>query len=125
MPALQTSWNLQFKIANNIATDYDSGVQQGVLPDFTQATEEDIIIASGTTNEQLPTPIGNLCAIYLLSDQAITVSLVPQGATLSQVVPLTLYPNMPTLLSAQFIQAVYVSNPTGIQANLSYIAAGK
>lgn len=125
MPLLQTSWNLEFKIANQQASDYDSGIQQGMLQDFTQATEQDIIVASGVVNEQLPTPIGNLCVIYMLCDQAVQITLVPQGSTLATTPPLTLYPNIPTMLSVQLISAIYVSNATGVQANLSYIAAGK
>lgn len=125
MPLLQTSWNLEFKITNQQASDYDSGIQQGMLQDFTQATEQDIIVASGAVNEQLPTPIGNLCVIYMLCDQPITIALVPLGSVLANVQPLTLYPNIPTMLSVQLIQAIYVSNPTLNQANLSYIAAGK
>jgi hypothetical protein len=125
MAALQTSWNLNLKITNNIATDYDSGVQQGVLGDFTQATEEDVIVPNGASNMALPTPITNLCVIYMMCDQAITVALVPEGSLLSQTQPLTLYPNMPSILSVQSVVSIYVSNSTGQQANLSFIAAGK
>ena len=125
MPALQTSWNLQFKITNNIATDYDSGIQLGMIPDFSQSTQQDLVLQTGTVNLALPTPIQNLCVIYVLCDQPVTLSLVPQGSNLAAVQPITLYPNIPGILPLQFIQEVYVTNQTGQIANFSFMAAGK
>jgi hypothetical protein len=125
MAALLTSWNLEFKITNNIATDYDSGMQQGILGDFTQATQEDIVVATGVVNKLLPSSIENLCVMYILCDQAVQISLVPQGSTLGQVQPITLYPRVPTMLAVQYVKEVYVTNQTGQQANLTFISAGK
>ena len=122
---LLVQWKLNFNITDNSLTNFKSGDVQGVSSTFTQAIGASILVPQGTSDEPLCLDgLEFAQAIFLMSDQAIQIKLVPQGSTLAETSFLTLMPNMPSLLSVQNVVGIYVSNPSGPLAKLIFQAAG-
>ena len=124
--ALTVKSSIQFSICNKPSDGMRGGPVCTTQTQFNQAFSADILaLSDGTVN--LPISMqGAVKAgqIYIWSDSAISVTLVMYGSNLANTAAMQLIPNVPSLISAQNIVEIYVSNTTGQQAQFSIQGAG-
>ena len=84
-----------------------------------------MVVPDGTVDEQISADgLQYLQVMFFYADQSMLVKLVPQGSTLSSTPGLLLMPGMPSLISVQNVQEIYVSNTSGQIGKLIFQAAG-
>lgn len=93
---------------------------------YTQTFDDSIILPPGTTDLRIDSEtINNIQMLFLMSDQSVTIKLIPQGGTIGQVLPIPLAGNnLPSFMALNNIIEVYVSNPTLNPARFTFCGAG-
>lgn len=123
---LTTKYGINFQIIDGNITKFNSPqLPQQMTTQFTQEYGGTITIPDATVD--LPfysesIPLTQM--LFMLADQALAIKLVPVGGSQGGTVPLTLLPNIPSLLSVGNIQAIFISNSTGQTSTLTLKGAG-
>lgn len=123
--ALVVKTKINFQILDGTITLFNTGDIQNTIQTFTQDFGGAFSVADGVTDMQVcldGTTQAN--QIFMLSDKALKVKLVPLGETAATVKAITLYPNLPTLLAVQNLVDLYLTNDTGSDARLIIEGAG-
>lgn len=123
---LTVKFAINFNIMDGLFTKFNSPqLPQQQTTQFTQEYGGTILVTNGTVDQVFsPENIFYTQMLFLLCDQPIQIKLIPTGGSLGGTVPLTLLPNVPSLLSVTNITGIYISNSTGNLATLTLKGAG-
>lgn len=123
---LTVKYGINFNIVDGNYVKFNSPqLPQQQTTQFTQEYGGTIILPDATVDQPFsPENIFYTQMLFMLCDQAIAIKLVPVGGTQGGTIPMTLLPNIPSLLSVGNIIAIYLSNSTGTAANLTIKGAG-
>lgn len=117
--ALKVTQTAGLKVVSGEIVMFDSGcetIQNNT--DFDECNSAVLTVADGTSETLLPIAGMEISKLmYLKSDRALKFKAVAPGGNVATTTEYTLTPNLASFLGFQ-IEALYISNDTGADANL-------
>jgi hypothetical protein len=117
---LTVKYKVHFQIQNGCMDLFDSKELKGFLgTEFTQSFGDLFSVPATAVDLDIGMDgIGHAQMIFFTADTPMLIKFVVQGQTTDTTAPFQLYPGLPSLLSAQNIVGIYVTNSTGQAAQL-------
>ena len=105
--------------------NFDSGQINKTIQTMTQRFSADVLVPDQTTDMIISLQgINNAQQIFFWSDGALSLKLIPYGGVIAATIPMTIMPNVPSVISVQNIVQITISNGSGQQARFVIQGAG-
>lgn len=124
---LQVTQQVGLQILDGQIILFDSKVMKNTNgSQYIQSFGDKVVIPAGTLDLQLDTEtVTRIQLLFVKSDQQLLLKIVPQGSVLGDVKGLTLAgSDLPSLLSLDNVNALYISNTGADPASLTFYGAG-